>query len=122
MLLPIASDLLVGLNASPTLDQEKYLPEEILDLPTFGQFYGSKSTLNMEALIEAQPQVVFDLGDKKNTVKKDMEMIQRQTGIPTLFYRGELDYMAETYEKQMESYFGNNYKDKLTEFRDKCYQ
>ena len=97
MLIPIASDLLVGISASPNTDQEKYLPEQLLYLPTFGQFYGSKSTLNMEALIEAQPQVVFDLGDKKTTIKEDMSRIQKQTGIPTLFYDGTLDHMAETY-------------------------
>lgn len=33
-----------------------------------------------------------------------------------------LDYMSEAFEKQMESYFGSNYNDKLTEFRDKCFQ
>ena len=97
MLIPIASDLLVGVSASPNTDQEKYLPEELLYLPTFGQFYGSKSTLNMEALISAEPQVVFDLGDKKATVKEDMDRIQKQTGIPTLFFDGTLEHMADTY-------------------------
>lgn len=97
MLTPIASDMLVGLSASPSLDQSKYLPEEYMDMPTFGQFYGSKSTLNMEALLAAQPQVVFDLGDKKATVKTDMDSIQRQIGIPTMFFDGTLDHMATTY-------------------------
>lgn len=97
MLTPIASDMLVGISASPSSEQEKYLPEELLYLPTFGQFYGSKSTLNMESLIEAEPQVLFDLGDKKASVKSDMRSIQHQTGIPTLFYDGTLKHMAETY-------------------------
>lgn len=97
MLTPIASDLMVGIAASPSVDQEKYLPEELLYLPTFGQFYGSKSTLNMETLIEAEPQVIFDLGDKKVTVKADMDSIGKQTGIPALFYDGTLEHMADTY-------------------------
>ena len=97
MLTPIASDLMVGIAASPSVDQEKYLPEELLYLPTFGQFYGSKSTLNMESLIEAEPQVIFDLGDKKVTVKADMDSIGKQTGIPALFYDGTLEHMADTY-------------------------
>ena len=97
MLTPIASDLMVGIAASPSVDQEKYLPEELLYLPTFGQFYGSKSTLNMEALIEAEPQLIFDLGDKKVTVKADMDSIGKQTGIPALFYDGTLEHMADTY-------------------------
>lgn len=97
MLTPIASDLMVGIAASPSVDQEKYLPEELLYLPTFGQFYGSKSTLNMESLIEAEPQVIFDLGDKKVTIKADMDSIGKQTGIPALFYDGTLEHMADTY-------------------------
>ncbi len=97
MLIPIAPEKLVGLAASPSLAQEKYMPEELLYLPTFGQFYGAKSTLNMEALIEARPQVIFDLGDRKTSIKSDMNMIQRQTGIPTLFFDGTLDHMAATY-------------------------
>ena len=97
MLTPIASDLMVGIAASPSVDQEKYLPEELLYLPTFGQFYGSKSTLNMESLIEAEPQLIFDLGDKKVTVKADMDSIGKQTGIPALFYDGTLEHMADTY-------------------------
>ena len=97
MLIPLAYDMLAGVAASPSIDQEKYLPEELLYLPTFGQFYGSKSTLNMESLISAKPQVVFDLGDKKVTIVEDMDLIQKQTGIPTLFYDGTLEHMAETY-------------------------
>ena len=99
MLIPIASDKLVGVSSSPNTSQEKYLPENLLYLPTFGQFYGAKSTLNMEALIEAKPQAVFDLGDVKKSIKSDMDMIQKQTGIPTLFFDGTLDHMAETYRK-----------------------
>jgi len=97
MLIPIASDMLVGIASSPSTDQVKYLPEEILTLPTFGQFYGSKSTLNLEALMEAKPQVIFDLGDKKSTVKKDMNSIEKQTNIPALYYDGTLEHMADTY-------------------------
>ena len=102
MLTPIASDLMVGIAASPSVDQEKYLPEELLYLPMHQLFhhllfYGSKSTLNMEALIEAEPQVIFDLGDKKVTVKADMDSIGKQTGIPALFYDGTLEHMADTY-------------------------
>ena len=88
---------MVGIAASPSVDQEKYLPEELLYLPTFGQFYGSKSTLNMESLIEAEPQLIFDLGDKKVTVKADMDSIGKQTGIPALFYDETLEHMADTY-------------------------
>ncbi|MDO4517836.1 MAG: ABC transporter substrate-binding protein [Bacillota bacterium] len=119
MLLPIASDLLVGLASSPSSDQIKYMPEEIVYLPTFGQFYGSKSTLNMESLIDAKPQVIIDLGDKKNTIRKDMASIQNQTGIPTLFYEGSLRKMADTYRTLGQLFGREEEAEEIAKFIDK---
>ena len=56
VLMTIAPETLVGLAASPSTEQLDYFPEYTWKLPTFGQFYGSKANLNMEALIAAQPQ------------------------------------------------------------------
>jgi len=97
VLMPIASDLLVGLSSSPSTAQRPYFPEDMWYLPTFGQFYGSKANLNMEALIAAQPQIIIDLGDAKDKIADDMNRIQRQTGIPTVFIEADLDDMAAAY-------------------------
>lgn len=97
LLMPIAYDLLVGLSSSTSTAQRPYFPEEMWYLPTFGQFYGSKASLNMEALIAAQPQVILDLGDAKESIADDMDRIQKQTGIPTLFIEADLDDMAAAY-------------------------
>ena len=97
LLMPIAYDLLVGLSSSPSTAQRPYFPEEMWYLPTFGQFYGSKASLNMEALIAAEPQVILDLGDAKESIADDMDRIQKQTGIPTLFIEADLDDMAAAY-------------------------
>ncbi|MFR6087417.1 MAG: hypothetical protein ACLUIX_09455 [Oscillospiraceae bacterium] len=94
ILMPVAYDLLVGLSSSPSTAQMSYFPEEMRDLPTFGQFYGSKANLNMESLIAAQPQLIIDLGDAKDSIAKDMDTIQKQTGIPTIFIEADLDDMA----------------------------
>ncbi len=99
ILMTIAPDMLVGLSASPSTQQMPYFPEEMWTLPTFGQFYGSKSNLNMEALIDAQPQIVIDLGDRKVGGASDMQGIQRQTGIPTVFFEGTLDSLPDTYRE-----------------------
>ena len=74
-----------------------YFPEEVRYLPTFGQFYGSKANLNMESLIDARPQIIIDLGDAKDTIADDMDRIQKQTGIPTVFIEADLDDMAAAY-------------------------
>ncbi len=98
-LMTIAPDMLVGLAASPSTVQMKYFPEETWTLPTFGQFYGSKTTLNKEALIAAKPQVIIDVGDRKISGRSDMEGIQSTTGIPTLFFEADLEHMADAYRK-----------------------
>ena len=97
ILMPIAYDLLAGLSSSPSTAQMPYFPEEVRYLPTFGQFYGSKANLNMESLIDARPQIIIDLGDAKDTIADEMDRIQKQTGIPTVFIEANLDDMAAAY-------------------------
>ncbi len=97
VLMTIAPETLVGLSATPSVEQRDFFPKEMWTLPTFGQFYGSKANLNMEALIAAQPQVIIDIGDKKDNHDADMDKIQRQTGIPTIFIETSLDKMPGAY-------------------------
>lgn len=77
-------------------EQKHYIEDACEDLPVTGQFYG-KGDLNMEALIEASPDVIIDLGDKKKSVKEDLDQIQEQTGIPTLFIEATVDSYAEMF-------------------------
>jgi iron complex transport system substrate-binding protein len=97
VLMTIAPETLVGLTSTPSSKQMAYFPENMWHLPTFGQFYGSKSNLNMEALIDARPQVIIDIGDRKATHKRDMDAIQKQTGVPTIFIEATLDGFPQAY-------------------------
>lgn len=97
ILLTLAPELLVGLSDTPDAEQMKYFPKEIVNLPTFGQFYGSKANINMEALIAAQPQIIIDLGDIKDGIAQDMDMIEDQTGIPTVFIDARLEQLPNAY-------------------------
>ncbi len=97
LLMTLAPDMLVGLTSSPSTLQMPYFPEDMWYLPTFGQFYGSKSSLNYEALIDAQPQLLIDTGDRKLSGFMDMESIQDQTGIPMVFYEATLETTPQTY-------------------------
>ncbi len=97
VLMTIAPDTLVGLANDPVDSQMEYFPKNAGELPVFGQFYGSKANLNMEALIKADPQVRIDIGDKKETHKEDMDRIQEKTGIPAIFVETTLDKMPDAY-------------------------
>jgi len=97
ILTAIAPDLLAGLSGTPGSGQLRYLPDWYVDLPTFGQFYGSKSTLNLESVLAADVQIIIDLGDKKAGHAADMNKIQRRCGIPTVFFETTLDKFAGAY-------------------------
>lgn len=97
ILMTLCPELLVGLASSPSMAQRPYFPESMWYLPTFGQFYGSKANLNLESLIAAQPQLIIDLGDPKASIKEDMDMIQVQTGIPTVFIEATLAQLPSAY-------------------------
>ncbi|MFO1444497.1 ABC transporter substrate-binding protein [Bacillus sp. Bva_UNVM-123] len=96
VLYAVAPEKLIGWARKPSGDSEKYFNKEILDLPTFGMFYGD--TFNLEALIAAKPDVIIDIGEAKKTVKEDMDEIQKTTGIPTIFVEAKLDTIPEAFK------------------------
>lgn len=119
ILMTLCPELLVGLASSPSTSQRPYFPEEMWYLPTFGQFYGSKANLNMESLIDAQPQIIIDLGDPKDSIQSDMDMIQNQTGIPTVFIEATLAQMPSAYRTLGKLLDRQEQAEKLAEFVEK---
>ena len=93
----VCPDYMVCIASSPSSSQYKYLDSSLLKLPTTGQLYGSKSTINLESLMNAQPQVIIDLGDAKDGISRDMNALQKQTGIPVVFIEADLPHMAEAF-------------------------
>lgn len=99
ILYSVAPDSLIGWGTKPSDAQKKYMDGKYWNLPVFGQFYGKNNTLNLEALIAADPQVIIDLGDMKKTHKEDMQGIQEQTGIPTIFIEANLKTFPDAYRQ-----------------------
>jgi len=93
----VCPEYMVCIASTPSSSQYKYLDPSLLRLPTTGQLYGSKSTINLEALISAGPQVIIDLGDAKDGISRDMNALQKQTGIPVVFIEADLPHMAEAF-------------------------
>lgn len=97
VLFSLAPDKLVGLSNKWSQDAGVYMDSKYLKLPVFGQFYGS-ANLNKEALAAAKPQLIIDIGEKKNSIAEDMDSIQKQLGIPTIFVEATLAGMSKSYE------------------------
>lgn len=91
-------DQLCGLAADFSEDAKQYIDESYWGLPKFGQFYGKNASLNMEALMAEAPDVIVDIGEAKDTVKEDMDGLQEQLGIPTVFIEATLPKMADAYD------------------------
>lgn len=92
-----APDKLAGLASDFSDDAKQYIDQKYWGLPKFGQFYGKNASLNMEALEAAAPDVIIDIGETKDTEKDDMDKLQSQLGIPTIFISATLDTMDSAY-------------------------
>lgn len=98
VLYTLCPEKLMGLCSSFSKKQKEYIKEEYWDLPTFGQFYGSGGTVNYEAIIEAAPDIIIDIGERKESIAEDMDSVQQKTGIPVIFIEASLTTMASAYE------------------------
>lgn len=98
VLLAIAPDLFVGLADKLGASAKGILPENLFDLPYFGQLYGS-ANLNVEELAAANPQLIIDIGEAKKSVVEDMDDLEKQTGIPSIHIEATLAAMPDAYRK-----------------------
>ena len=96
VLYTIAPDMLVGLASKWSGSAEGIVPEEYRQLPYLGQLYNT-ANLNVEELALAAPQVIIDIGRVMSTAEADMDTLQQQTGIPTIFLCADFDALPQTY-------------------------
>ena len=95
MIYAVCPDALIGWSSKLSDMAKEYIDEKYHNLPLFGQFYGKNVSLNLEALIEAEPEVIIDMGDMKETHAADMDEIQEQVGIPVIFIEANMECFAK---------------------------
>ncbi|MDO5846054.1 MAG: hypothetical protein Q4Q04_03925, partial [Methanocorpusculum sp.] len=82
-------DLFVSTATKLTNLERAYLDTRLTALPVTGQFYGSKSTMNAEEIMELNKKlnidVVLDVGSLKSGIAEDLNTIQAQTGVTFAF-------------------------------------
>lgn len=96
ILFAIAPDMFVGLASKWHDSAKEMIDPQYVDIPYFGQLYGS-ADLNVEELALADPQLIIDIGEAKNSAAEDMDILQQQTTIPTVFISSTLQTMPQTY-------------------------
>ena len=96
ILFAIAPDMLVGLSSKWHASANGIIAQKYMDLPYFGQLYGS-ADLNVEELALAAPELIIDIGEVKDSTAKDMDNLQQQTTIPAVFISSTLESTPETF-------------------------
>lgn len=93
----IVPEKMIGWASKPSEQTMKYLKDEYQSLPEFGAFYGKKANFNKEALIKENPDLLIDIGEVKGNMKEDIDNMQDQVGVPTIFIEATLETMDEAY-------------------------
>lgn len=99
ILVTIAPDMMVGLAEAPSRAQQPYFPDSYVDLPTLGQFYGKKMSLNLENLMATDTEIIIDVGEIQEEGNEDMDNIQKQTGIAAIYIEASPETYADAYRK-----------------------
>ena len=116
----VAPEKMVGLSSTINDKAMFYMPERLQDLPQFGTFYGKKANLNKEALIFASPEVVIDMGEIKEGIDTDLDVLEDQIGIPVVFIESYLTNTAEAY-RNLGRLIGEEEKtEKLAQYSEKA--
>lgn len=96
VLMAIAPEMFVGLSIELYDSSRGILPDELFELPVFGSLYAS-ADLNVEELALTAPQLIIDIGSAKASTAEDLDALQSQTGIPSVFIEATLETMPEAY-------------------------
>jgi len=99
ILFSLAPDQLVGISNSWDPGAERYFDPKYYNLPVLGQLYGGKGELNLEELLAAAPQIVFDVGEAKSSIGEDLDALTEQTGIPFIHIDASTTTMGDAYRK-----------------------
>lgn len=95
---PLAYDLFSALSVSFEENQTKYIDNSLLSLPVIGKIFGSKGDFNLEEVVNINPDLLIDIGEKKDGIKENIDNIQTRTGIPTIFIEADIESFGKAYE------------------------
>ena len=100
VLFALCPDKFVGLASEWDPGAEQFIDAKYYNLPALGQLYGSSAgELNLETLAAANPQVIIDIGQPKDSIVEDMDAITEQLGIPAVHIDADTATMCDTYRK-----------------------
>jgi iron complex transport system substrate-binding protein len=88
LLYVLAPDRMIGWPRPPRPEELPYIAPEYRELPEVGWLTGRGDTVNLEVLLQAKPDLIFDFGSVRDTYISLAERVQAQTGIPYILIDG----------------------------------
>src|SRR5450631_1388285 len=92
----LAPQKMIGWTTPPRPNEREFLLPAVRDLPELGRLTGRGDTANIEVVLQAKPDLIFDFGSVTATYSSLAARVQDQTGVPYLLLDGRLDRTAET--------------------------
>lgn len=90
----LAAEKMIGWPSAPRPEERPYILPAARDLPEHGRLTGRGDTANLEVVLKAKPDLVFDFGSVTPTYASLAERVQEQTGLPYVLIDGHLDRAA----------------------------
>ena len=78
----LAPEKMIGWPSAPRPNEREFILPAARDLPEFGRLTGRGDTANVEVVLKAKPDLIFDFGSVSPTFVSLAERVQQQTGIP----------------------------------------
>jgi iron complex transport system substrate-binding protein len=94
LLYVLAPEKMIGWPSAPRPAEREFLLPGPRDLPEFGRLTGRGDTANVEVVLTARPDLVFDFGSVTPTYVSLADRVAEQTGFPYLLLDGRLDRTA----------------------------
>src|SRR5712675_1170143 len=84
----LAPEKMIGWPAAPRPNEREFILPAARDLPEFGRLTGRGDTANVEVVLKAKPDMIFDFGSVSPTFVSLAQRVQEQTGVPYLLFDG----------------------------------
>ena len=94
LLYVLAPDRMIGWPRAPRSNELPYIAPEYQDLPEVGWLTGRGDTVNLEVLLQSEPDLILDFGSVRDTYVSLAERVQEQTGIPYILVDGTFENTA----------------------------
>ena len=91
----LAPETMVGWPRALRAGEKPYIAAPYRDLPETGRLTGRGGEANLERVIAADPDLIFDFGSVRDTYVDLADRVQGQTGIPYVLVDGRFEATAE---------------------------